>query len=107
MTKSGKTGLIAYLKVSINVGFKYLVCCSSPMVEAMCTKISDVPKFTPIPYLPEHPLCKPTTKFPAILDSSKAKVDCIRQAAKGVGGGGLKGRQRWCSKIKKESLGMN
>ena len=32
----------AYLKVSRNAGFKYLVCCSSPMVEAMCTKISHV-----------------------------------------------------------------
>ena len=42
MTQSGKTGLIAYLKVSRNGGFKYLVCCSSPMVEAMCTKFSHV-----------------------------------------------------------------
>ena len=37
------------LKVSRNAGFKYLVCCSSPMVEAMCIKFSHVP------YLP---LCK-------------------------------------------------
>ena len=36
------SGLITYLKVSRNVGFKCLVCCSSPMVEAMCTKISHV-----------------------------------------------------------------
>ena len=36
VTQSGKTGLIAYLKVLRNAGFKYLVCCSSPMVEAMC-----------------------------------------------------------------------
>ena len=27
-----KTSLIAYLKVSRNASFKYLVCCSSPMV---------------------------------------------------------------------------
>ena len=42
VTQSGKTGLIAYLKVSRNTGFKYFVCCSSPMVEAMCTKFSHV-----------------------------------------------------------------
>ena len=42
VTQSGKTGLIAYLKVSRNTGFKYLVCCSSQMVEAMCTKFSHV-----------------------------------------------------------------
>ena len=42
VTQSGNTGLIAYLKVSRNTGFKYLVCCSSPMVEAMCTKFSHV-----------------------------------------------------------------
>ena len=40
VTQSGKTGLIAYFKVSRNAGFKYLVCCSSTMVEAMCTKFS-------------------------------------------------------------------
>ena len=40
VTQSGKTGLIAYLKVSRNAGLKYLVCCSSPTVEAMCTKFS-------------------------------------------------------------------
>ena len=42
VTQSGKTKLIAYVKVSRNSGFKYLVCCSSPMVEAMCTKFSHV-----------------------------------------------------------------
>ena len=42
VTQSDKTWLIAYLKVSRNAGFKYLVCCSSPMVEAMCTKFSHV-----------------------------------------------------------------
>ena len=42
VTQSDKTGLITYLKVSRNAGFKYLVCCSSPMVEAMCTKFSHV-----------------------------------------------------------------
>ena len=42
VTQSDKTGIIAYLKVSRNAGFKYLVCCSSPMVEAMCTKFSHV-----------------------------------------------------------------
>ena len=42
VTQSGKTGLIAYLKVSRNGGFKYLVCCSLPTVEAMCTKFSYV-----------------------------------------------------------------
>ena len=42
VTQSGKTGLIAYLKVLRNAVFKYLVCCSSPMVEAMCTKFSHV-----------------------------------------------------------------
>ena len=42
VTQSGKTGLIAYLKVLRNAGFKYLVCCSLPMVEAMCTKFSHV-----------------------------------------------------------------
>ena len=42
VTQSEKTGLIAYLKVSMNAGFKYLVCCSSPMVEATCTKLSHV-----------------------------------------------------------------
>ena len=41
-TLSGKRGLIAYLKVSRDAGFKYLVCCSSPMVETMCTKFSHV-----------------------------------------------------------------
>ena len=40
--QSGKTGLIAYFKVSRKTGFKYLVCCSSTMVEAMCTKFSHV-----------------------------------------------------------------
>ena len=33
MTQSWKAGLIAYLKVSRNDGFKYSVCCSLPMVE--------------------------------------------------------------------------
>ena len=28
VTQSGKTGLIADLKVSSNAGFKYLVCCT-------------------------------------------------------------------------------
>ena len=42
VTQSGKTGLIVYLKLSRNAGFKYLVCCSSPMVEVMCTKFSHV-----------------------------------------------------------------
>ena len=42
VTQSGKTGLIACLKVLRNASFKYLVCCSSPMVEAMCTKFSHV-----------------------------------------------------------------
>ena len=42
VTQSDKTGLIAYLKVSRNAGFKYLVCCSSPMVEAMRAKFSHV-----------------------------------------------------------------
>ena len=42
VTQSDKTGLIAYLKVSRNAGFKYLVCCSLPMVEAMCTNFSHV-----------------------------------------------------------------
>ena len=42
VTQSGKTGLIAYLKVLRNAGFKYLVCCSLPMVEAMCTKFSHI-----------------------------------------------------------------
>ena len=37
VTQSGKNGLIAYLQVLRNVGFKYSVCCSSPMVEATCS----------------------------------------------------------------------
>ena len=37
-----KIGLECLLKVSRNAGFKSLVCCSSPMVEAMCTKFSHV-----------------------------------------------------------------
>ena len=40
MTQSDKNGLIAYLKVSRNASFKDSVCCSSPMVEAKCTKFS-------------------------------------------------------------------
>ena len=40
VTQSDKDGLIAYFKVSRNAGFKYPVCCSSPMVEAKCTKFS-------------------------------------------------------------------
>ena len=42
VTQSDKTGLIAYFKLSRNDSFKYLVCCSSPMVEAMYTKFSHV-----------------------------------------------------------------
>ena len=42
VTQSGKIGLIGYLKLSRNAGFKYLVCCSSPIVEAMCTKFSHI-----------------------------------------------------------------
>ena len=42
VTVSGKTGLIAHLKVSRNVGFKYSVCCSWPMVVAMHIKFSHV-----------------------------------------------------------------
>ena len=42
VTVSGKTGLIAHLKVSRNVGFKYSVCCSWPMVVATHTKFSHV-----------------------------------------------------------------
>ena len=37
VTVSGKTGLIAHLKVSRNVDFKYSVCCSWPMVVATHT----------------------------------------------------------------------
>ena len=42
MMQSGKSGLIAYLKVLRNTSFKYLVCCSSPVVEDMCTIISHI-----------------------------------------------------------------
>ena len=35
VTQSEKTSLIVYLKVLGNAGFKYLLCCSSPMVEAI------------------------------------------------------------------------
>ena len=42
VTQSGKRGLIAFLKALRNSGFKYLVCCSSPMVEATCTTLSHV-----------------------------------------------------------------
>ena len=42
VTGSGKTGLMANLKVSRNNGFKYLKCCSSPMVLATCTKFSHI-----------------------------------------------------------------
>ena len=36
LTTETQSGLIAYLKVLRNGGFKYLVCCSLPMVEATC-----------------------------------------------------------------------
>jgi len=39
-------------------------------------------------YFPDSP-----AKFPAILDSFKTKVDCIRRLTIGVHGGGLEGRQ--------------
>ena len=42
VTVSGKTGLIVYLKVLRNIGFKYSECYSWPMVVAMHTKFSDV-----------------------------------------------------------------
>ena len=42
VTQSGKTGLIAHLKVSRNAGFKYSECCSLPMVVATRTKFSHV-----------------------------------------------------------------
>ena len=45
--------------------------------------------------------------FSAILDTFYTEVDCIRRAAKGVGGGGPGRRVRWCSKIEKEGIGMN
>ena len=39
----GKPVLLLIIKgVSRNAGFKYLVCCSLPMVEAMCTKFSHI-----------------------------------------------------------------
>ena len=56
---------IADLKVSRNAGSKYLVCCSSPMVEAMYTKFSHV-LHQSLTFQRIH--CA-TTKFPAILDS--------------------------------------
>ena len=48
VTVSGKTSLIAHLKVSRNVGFKYSACCSWPMVVAKQTKFSHVLQ----PFLP-------------------------------------------------------
>ena len=43
-----ETGLITYLKVSRNTGFKYSVCCSSPMFETtyMCQIFTH---FIPLP----------------------------------------------------------
>ena len=43
VTQSGKTGLIAYFKESGNAGFKYLVCCSSPMVGSAKRKFDILP----------------------------------------------------------------
>ena len=42
VTVSGKTGLIAHLKVSKNVGFKYSECCSWPKVVVTHTKFSHI-----------------------------------------------------------------
>ena len=42
VTISGKTGLIAHIKVSRNVGFQYSECYSWPMVVAAHTKFSHV-----------------------------------------------------------------
>ena len=53
VTVSGKTGLIAHLKVSRNIGFKYSECCSWPMVVAMHTKFSHI-----LQQFPDHPLKK-------------------------------------------------
>ena len=38
VTGSGKTGLLENLKVSRNNGYKYLKCCSLPMVLAICVR---------------------------------------------------------------------
>ena len=56
-TKSGKTGLIAYLKVMRNAGFKYLVCCMQLANGQSCV-YQIFTRFIPIPYVPEHLLCK-------------------------------------------------
>ena len=76
MTQSDKNGLVAYLKVSKNASFKYLVCCSSPMVEAKCTKFHTMYNNS----LPSRASTVEvaTIKFPAILDSFYTEVDSTR-----------------------------
>ena len=85
-----KTGLIAYLKVSRNAGFKYLVCCSLPMVKAMCTKFSHVLH----QFLTSRAstVQVPTTKFPAILVVFKPRL--TSGDANWVGQGGQDGVQK-------------
>ena len=55
VTGSGKTSIIAYLKMSRNAGFKYLECVVAyQLLKLYVYKIFT--RFIPIPYLPEHSL---------------------------------------------------
>ena len=102
MTQSDKTGLTPYLKVLRNAGFKYLVCCSSPMVEAMCTKFLQVLNQF-LTFQSIHCANSQQLRFPLFQIVFKPRLT-VPGELQIRGPGRL---AKWCSKIEKEGQGMN
>ena len=101
MIVSGKTGLITYLNVLRNAGFKYLVCCSSTMVEASALIINQF-----LAFQLDHLRLKYVANGYASHHNRYVVVDYIRCDPVGVvGGGGGEGRRLY-KKFKKGELGL-
>ena len=100
-----QSGLIAYLKVSRNAGFKYLVCCCLPMVEVLCTKFSHVLHqfltFQSIHCANSHQLSFPLFQ---IVFEPRLTVSGKLQKRREVG---AKKEGKRLFKIEKEGVGMN
>ena len=84
VTQSEKTNLISYFnfKVTRNVGLKYSVFCSAPMVDTVCTKFSHVLHQL---FTFKNILCTrmyPALKFPTILDRFQLNGNYTKQASK-------------------------
>ena len=104
MTQSDKTGLIAYLKVWRNAGCKYFVCCSSPMVEAMCTKSSHVlHQF--LTFQSIHSASSQQLSFPTFYIVFKPRLTVSGELQIGWEVGALEGGQDGVQKLKRKAKG--